>query len=404
MALYLYQAYAKDGKKLRGTIDSSSVVAAREQLVAMGMYPITIELAADTSAAIPWYKRLFIKKVSLKDKIVFTRQLAVLLRSGIPLLQALDLLSEQFEGQMHSILVEIKDGIKEGKSFADGLARYPKIFDNIYVQLVRAGEATGNLEIILDRLTDYMEQRAKTIKKIKAALRYPMIQLGVVILVTIVLLTAVVPQIADAFIKQGKELPTATKIVMAISNFLLHYYWLFLIIIIAFIAGYIYFSRTPIGARFIDKVKLKIPVIGYFARMGAVIQFCRTLGMLIEGGVNLPEALDIVVNIIDNRILSDALDKARDKIIKQGKMAEYLKQTNIFPSIAIYLISTGEQSGKLDSMLLTVAHNYEEDVSEFSENLTAVLEPIMMVFMAVIVGTIILSIAQPMMQSADLFS
>jgi type II secretory pathway component PulF len=402
MALYSYQAYGKDGKKTRGTIDAPSQEAVLQQLTKQGLYPINVQLAKDQAGAQPWYKTIFQKGISLKDKILFTKQLSVLLKSSIPLLQALELLIEQFEGRLKSIIIAIKDGIKEGKSFADGLSKYPKVFDTIYVQLVRAGEASGKLEVILDRLVEYMERRAELTKKVKGALSYPLIQLGIVGLVVVGLLTFVIPALTQTFESQGTQLPATTRFLMAASDFVRSYYIVIIIFIIVFIIAFRSWSKTVNGARTIDKIKLKIPVIKFFTRMGAVVQFSRTLGMLLESGVNLSEALDIVVKIVDNRVLKDALSKARDNIIKQGKIAEYLKQTNIFPPIAIYLLKTGEESGQLDYMLLTVAKNYEADLSDFSDSLASKLEPIMLIVMAVVVGFVVLSVVQPMMQMTNL--
>lgn len=403
MALYSYQAFSKAGARTSGTIDATSLAAARDQLSKMGMFPIKISLAEQEKRGFS-IKGLFQRGVSMKDKILFTRQLAVLLRSGIPLLQALELLVDQFSGRLHRILVEIKDGIKEGQSLANGLARYPKVFENIYVQLVRAGEAAGNLEIILERLVEYMERRQAITKKVKGALSYPLIQLVVVIIVVIFLLTAVVPKIATPFKNKGVDLPVPTRILLVISDFVRAHYIILLGSIIGIIILFLYWKSTKSGSYFLDKIKLKIPVISYFTRMGAVVQFSRTLGMLMEGGVNLSEALDIVVRIVDNQVLARALSQARDKIVQQGKIAQFLQQTGLFPSIAIYLIRTGEESGQLPNMLLTVAKNYEEDLQEMADNLSKAIEPIMLIVMALIVGFIVMSVALPIVRMSTVIS
>jgi type II secretory pathway component PulF len=401
MALYTYQAFNKEGKKIKGTIDAPSIVSVRDYLAKMSLYPITIELSLEKGKE-AWWHDLFARSVSIKDKILFTKQLAVLLRSGIPLLEVLELLVDQTQGRLKSIIISIKDGLKEGQSFTQGLARYPKIFDTTYVQLVRAGEATGRLEVILERLTQYLERREEVNKRVSSALMYPLIQLAVIALVVIFLMTVVVPKMALTFQRQGKALPSATRIIVGISDFLTHYYGIVLIILFLVIGGLRYWRSTAAGARTFDNLKLKLPVIKYFARMGAVVQFSRTLGMLVEGGVNLAESLDIVVNIIDNQILAQALSQARDNIIKQGKIAQFLKQTDIFPPIAIHLIKTGEESGKLDTMLLTVAQNYETELNELADGLSATLQPVMLIVMAFVVGFIVLSIAQPLMEQASL--
>jgi len=400
VALYAYQALSRAGKKVRGQFDAPSEQAVKEQLVRQGLYPINIELSKQEGAGFSW-RQLFEAQVTPKEKILFTKQLSVLLKSGIPLLQALELLIEQFSGRMKRIVVTLKDNIKEGGSLAQGMSEYPRVFENIYVQLVRAGEATGRLEVILDRLTDYLERRLSLRKRIKGALRQPMIQLVVIFLVAIFLVTFVVPKIAGTFGGKGK-LPLPTQILMIIADFIKSYYLFIIIGVVAFVIAFKYWQGTKRGKRIIDEIKLRIPLIGYFARMNAIVQFCSTLGMLLESGVNLAEALDIVCNIVDNEVLAGALREARDKIVKEGKIAQYLKQTKMFPPMAIYLIKTGEESGQLDHMLLTVAQNYEEDLRELADNLSAQLEPIMLLFMATVVGFIVLSIALPLVEMTGL--
>ena len=395
MALYYYQAVSKDGKRVTGHIDAATAIGAREQLAKQGLYPTKIESTAVRTSQEPFYKRFFQKGISLKDKIFFTKQLAVLLKAGIPLVQALELLVDQTEGNLKNIVIALKDGIKEGRSLADGLSKFPQAFDSIYVQLARAGEATGKLEVILERLTDFLERREEIRKKVTAALRYPIFQLVIIVFVVVGLLTAVIPQIATVFEGQNFPLPLPTRILLAASKFMQSYYIILILIVIALIALYRFWKSTPRGAYAVDRLKLRLPVIGYFAKTGAIVQFCRTLGMLVEGGVNLAEALNIVVKIVDNKVLATALEKARENIIKQGKIAHYLKETDIFPPLAIYLINTGEQSGQLDKMLLTVARNYEDDLKEKADGLSALLGPVMLVVMFVVVGFVIAAIMLP---------
>lgn len=401
MALYFYQAFSKDGKKVAGYMDAASQQRVKEQLATRGLFPISITTASEESK-LGFFSRLFQKSVSVKEKILFTKQLTILLRSGVPLLQALELLTEQFEGQLKTMLVGIKDDIKEGQSFADALKKYPKTFDTIYVQLVRAGEASGKLETILDRLTVYMERREALNKRISSALQYPMIQLGLSCTVVVFLMVKVVPNLVGTFAASGKTLPTPTRILISMSNLVLNYYLVLFVVLTLVVLAFRYWKSTAMGARQWDKFKLKLPLIGYFARTNAIIQFSYTLGILLEGGVHLSQALDIVCSIINNRVLADTLQEARDKIIKQGKIAQYLKQTEIFPSIAIYLMSTGEESGTLDTMLLTVARNYEDELSELSDNLSVWIAPVMLIVMGLIVGFIVLSIALPMMEMSSM--
>ncbi len=289
-------------------------------------------------------------------------------------------------------------------ALAQAMQRYPKVFDTIYVQLVRAGEASGKLDQILVRLTEYLERRETIKKRIRSALQYPIIQLVIALGVVIILLTVVVPQLQGLFEAQGEKLPTTTKIMMAASSIIRHYFFIVIAVLVVVIGGFLYWKRTPSGAYLYDKIKLKIPIIKYVAKTSAVVQFCYTLGLLIESGVNLAESLDIVVKIVDNRILAATLNQARDKIIKQGKIAQYLKETNIFPPVAIHLIRTGEETGQLGPMLLTIARNYEVELTELIDSATGFISPVMLVLMAVVVGFIIMAIAGPIMQGGQAFS
>ena len=402
MPLYAYQAFSADGKRTRGTVDAASQQQARELLTRQGLYVTKIDVVEQAAASGSWWRNFWGTSVSRKELIFFTKQLTVLLKSGVALLDALSLLVDQTEGNLRTVVSNLRDALKEGTSFADALHKYPKVFDTIYVQLVRAGEASGKLELILDRLTQYLERREELRKKISGALRYPLIQLVVIVLVVIVLLVFVVPQITQTFAEQGAELPITTSILIGISGFLINHYLLLLMGLVAVVLLFRFWKNTEQGAYILDVIKLKIPIVRYFTRMSAVVQFSSTLGMLLEGGVNLAEALDIVVKIVNNRVLVRELNAAREQIIKQGRVAEYLKRTGLFPPVAIYLINTGEQSGQLDQMLLTVAQIYEDETREYSEGLSSLIDPIMLLVMAVIVGFILISILTPMLSMNEL--
>jgi type II secretory pathway component PulF len=402
MALYFYRALSKEGKKISGHLDASSVESVRSQLTAKGLYPFEIKINKDSNSTSSFFTSLFERPVPFKDIIFFTKQLAVLLKSGVPLLQSLELLSEQFSGKLRSIIISLKDGVKEGNSLAQGLQAYPKTFSNIFIQLVKAGEASGKLENILERLTSYLEREEETRKKVSKALSGPMVQLGAIGLMVIGIMTFVVPNLQKMLTSMGKELPIQTKILLAGSYVLTNHYLPLIFIVLTITIAFQYWLSKPQGKRTMDKIKLKIPVIKFFARTNAVVQFCSTLGMLLESGVNISNALDIVCNIIDNRILVDTLTEAKDKIIKQGKITPFLKETGLFPPMAIYLINTGEQSGNLDYMLLTVAKNYDDELIEFTDGLTSKLDPVMTIVMGLIVGFIMFAIMGPMISMYDM--
>lgn len=402
MPLYQYESFSRQGNKITGTIDAASPQAAKEILQGQGLMPIKIfEIAGEGEAGFS-LKTLFEKPIDLRTVVLFTKQLSVLLKSAVPLLQAMELLIEQFEGGFRRILIRVKDGLKSGQPFAKELSRYPKVFSNIYIQLVRAGEASGKLDIILMRLTEYLEKSEETRKKVKKAMSYPLIMLSFSILIVVGLLVVLVPKLKTMFESMNKELPLPTQILIFTSDFFTNNFMMLGIMLIASVVLFLYWKSTPSGKYKFDELLLRFPMTAYFSRTKAVVQFSKTLGMLLESGVNLSEALDIVCNIVDNTVLVKQLNLARDKIIKEGKISKYLRETGIFPNIASYMISTGEQSGKLAEMLLTVGEDYDRELSELTESLTAKINPIMTVVMGGIVTFIMLSIFLPIMSMSDM--
>jgi type II secretory pathway component PulF len=400
MPLFYHTSFNKKGERITGKIDATSIPAAKDLLRGQGLMPTTIEsLSLEHEQS--WYQQLFAKKVDFKSLILFTRQLSVLLRSGVPLLQAIELLTEQFEGEMQRILISVKDGLKSGESLASELAKYPRVFSNVYIQLTRAGEASGKLEVILDRLTSYLERIEQQRKKVQGAMIYPIILITVALLVMVGFIGFILPGLADMFIKSGKPLPGPTAFVMAISDFFKTQYVLVGVLVTAFMGSFLYWRQTPGGMLTIDSFLLRAPLINYFVKTKAVVQFCKTLGMLLESGVHLPEALDIVSNIVDNKVLVHSLSTARDKIIKEGKIAKYLKETGIFPPIASYMISTGEQSGKLATMLITVGNDYDEELNEIIDGLIGAINPIMTFVLVGVILFIVVSMFMPILQMGD---
>jgi len=401
MPLYKYESFNKRGKKVTGTIDATSSQAAITILRGQGLMPTSVNETSQAAAGGGFWSRLFRKKVDLRTKVLFTKQLAVLLKSGVPLLQAIELLTEQFEGDFKHILIRIKDGIKAGESLASEMSKYRRIFPNVYVQLVKAGEASGKLEVILHRLTSYLEKTEETQKKIKKAMAYPIAMISFSLLIVVGVLYFLVPRLKDMFSQMGQELPGPTQLLIDMSDILLNNFLIVAIVITSSIFGFIYWRSTAKGRYRIHSTILKIPMFAYFSKTKAVVQFSKTLGMLLESGVNLAEALDIVCKIVDNEILRKKLLEAKENIIKEGKIAKSLKKTGMFPSIASYMISTGEESGQLSQMLMTVGSDYDTELSELTEGLTGKITPIMTIVMAVIILFIILAIFLPVMQMGE---
>jgi type II secretory pathway component PulF len=398
MPLYAYHAFTKEGKKISGTLDAPSIAQVKELLAKSGLYPtriLPVAAEAASGGVVAAFRNLFSRSLSIKDTIFFTRQLSVLLRSGVPLLAAFDLLVEQTQGRLTMIVARLRDGIKEGRSLADGLAEFPRDFEPLFIQLIRAGEATGKLEVILDRLTSYLTEMGALRSTVRGAFMKPLFQLCIVIGVVIVLLAYVVPELAATFEGANMELPLSTRFLMGASDLLIDHFLLVVLTTFLMAGSFIAWKSTRRGAYLYDTLKLKMPIVSYFARTNTIVQFSRTLGMLLEAGVNLSDALTIVNTIVPNRVLVEMLTQARENIIKQGRVAEYLKQTGIFPPVAIYLINTGEQSGHLDTMLSDVGKYYEEELSAFTNTLVTALDPALLIFMAVVVGFIVISIMSP---------
>jgi type II secretory pathway component PulF len=400
MPLYKYESFNRRGKKISGTIDAASKQDAINTLRGQGLMPVSIEETTKVRSESFW-RKIFKKKIEIRTKVIFTKQLGVLLKSGVPLLQALELLTEQFEGEFKYVLINIKDGVKSGESLANGMSKYPKIFPNVYVQLVRAGEASGKLEVILNRLTSYLERTEETKKKIRKALAYPIAMLSFAFIVVVAVLAFLVPRIKDMFSQLGKELPGPTELLINMSDFFLNNIIIILVVLFATIFAFFKWKATPKGRYKIDELILKMPLVSYFSKTKAVVQFSKTLGMLLESGVNLSQALEIVCKIVDNKVLTQKLLQARDSIIKEGRIAKYLKKTEIFPAIASYMISTGEESGQLAQMLLTVGEDYDTQLTEITESITAKISPVMTLVMAVIILFIILAIFLPVMQMGE---
>lgn len=401
MPLYQYDAFNRRGGRVAGTIDAASSQNAKELLKGQGLMPVKIAEVMGDSGGFS-LQSLFENPIELKTVILFTRQLAVLLKSAIPLLQAIELLTEQFDGKFKRILISVKDGLKSGEPLSKELNKYPTVFTNVYVQLVKAGEASGRLDLILDRLSSFLEKTEETKKRIKKAMSYPIMMLSFAALVVIGMLVGMVPKIKGIFSSMGEKLPLPTRMLMVSSDFLLAHYFLLIIGLLVVGVLFKYWKSTASGKYKIDELLLRFPLTAYFSRTKAVVQFSKTLGMLLESGVNLSEALDIVCNIVDNKVLTQKLLSARDKIIKEGKIATYLRETGIFPNIASYMISTGEQSGKLAEMLTTVGNDYDNELTELTDSLTAKISPIMTLVMGVVVGFIVLSIFLPIMSLGNL--
>lgn len=335
--------------------------------------------------------------VSEKELAIFTRQFSVMIDAGLPLVQCLEILGTQAENKVfQKILLQVRQDVEAGATLADSMRKHPKPFDELYCNMIAAGEAGGILDTILQRLANYIEKAVKLKRAVRSAMIYPIAVISIAALVVTIILWKVIPTFAALFAGLGAELPLPTRVVIAMSNFVGRYFWLVIILVVAGIYALKKWHDTYKGKRVIDGFLLKLPILGLVLKKIAVARFCRTLATLVSSGVPILEALEITAKTAGNAIVEDAIMATR-KSIEEGKtISEPLKDTDVFPPMVVHMIAVGEQTGALDSMLAKIADFYEDEVDAAVENMLTLLEPIMILFLGVVIGGIVISMYLPM--------
>ena len=340
-------------------------------------------------------------KVTEKDIVVMTRQFATMIDAGLPLVQCLEILfSQQDNRTFKRILKNIKEDVEEGSTFADALKQHPDVFDDLFVNLVAAGEIGGILDIILNRLAAYIEKAAKLKKKVKGAMTYPIVVTVIAVMVVAVILIFVIPVFEAMFADFGKSLPVPTQIVVALSEFLQNYILYIVVGFVLLIFAFRRFYKTEKGQALVDSLILKLPVFGMLIRKVAVAKFTRTLGTMISSGVPILDSLDIVAATAGNMTIEEAIRETRQSISEGRTIAEPLADSEVFPSMVVQMISVGEATGALDTMLGKIADFYDDEVDAAVDALTAMLEPFMMVFLGGTIGGLVVSMYLPIFQMA----
>jgi type IV pilus assembly protein PilC len=335
--------------------------------------------------------------IKTREVVIFTRQFATMINSGLPLVQSLTILAEQTENKRFQIIIaQVLQDIQAGQTLADSLRKHPKVFTELYVNMVAAGEAGGILDVILNRLAVFLEKNDALARKIKGAMVYPAVMLIVVILCTTILLWKVVPVFAGMFTGAGLQLPAPTRVVLALSAFLQHSMWMVVLAVIAAVFGVRQYYKTDGGKLNIDRLMLRFPVLGNLLRKSAVSRFTRTLGTLVSSGVSILDGLQITARTAGNRVVHDAVMKSRASISAGATISEPLKESGVFPPMVVQMINVGEQTGGLDEMLTKIADFYDDEVDAAVTALTSILEPIMIVVMGVIIGGIVVAMYLPM--------
>jgi type IV pilus assembly protein PilC len=392
MAVFTWTAKTKTGELKNGEMEAPTPDTVEQRLRAQGLTPQKVK----KKAAEIHFKLPGSTGVGTRDLMLFTRQFSTMIDAGLPLVQCLDILHTQQENVwFKKVLYQVKADVEQGKTFADALSRHPKIFDPLFVNLVAAGETGGILDTIMTRLAMQTEKSVKLAKQIKGALFYPAAVMGVAVGAVTVLLLFVIPVFEKMFSDFGGTLPVPTQIVIDLSSWSVAHWYLFLITPPALIFGFNAFRRAPRGRRILDKMMLNIPIFGPLVRKSAVARFTRTMGTMLSSGVPILDALDIVARAAGNVVVGDGISFARKKVAEGKTLAEPMAETKIFPSMVCQMVSIGESAGALDTMLNKIADFYEEEVDAAVAGLTSLLEPLIMVFLAVILGGFLIAMYLP---------
>ena len=406
MPVYEYSALDKKGKKLKGIIDADSRTAARHKIRQGGKYPVDIRETVPVSKEKTSRKFgtiTFGQKVKQQEVHVATRQLATLLGAGIPLISALNGLVEQTTNQtLKKIIAQLKDAVNEGNSYTSALAEHPRLFSKIYVNMVRAGEASGSLDIVLEQLAEFGEKQQAMKSRISAALIYPIFMAIVGTVVLFLLITFIVPSITKVFDDSQQALPLITLMLINLSAFLARFWWAIILVCIGFVSLIRFTVKLPRGEIIWDRLKLTSPLFGDLNTKIAAARFGRTLGSLLKSGVPLITSLHIVKNVFNNIHLANVIDDATEELEKGGSLSKTLKASRWFLPMAVQMIAVGEQSGALEKMLTKVADSYEKEVEAKIIALTSLIEPVMILVMGLLVSFIVISILLPIFEMNQL--
>lgn len=396
MPMYVWEGTDKRGIKMKGEQQAKNTNLLRAELRRQGITPTVVK---------PKPKPLFGaagKKITAKDIAIFSRQIATMMKSGVPLVQALEIIGNgQKNLRMKNLVDAVRIDIEGGSSIYEAMSKHPIYFDELYRNLVRAGESAGVLETVLDTIATYKENIETLKGKIKKALFYPAMVIVVAILVSSIMLIYVVPQFEDVFKNFGAELPAFTQLIVSFSRFLVSYWWIMLFAVVGSVVSFVFaYKRSPGFQHFLDRVILKVPVIGQIMHNSAIARFARTLATTFKAGVPLVEALESVAGATGNAVYEKAVWRIRDDVSVGYPVNMAMKQVNLFPHMVIQMSAIGEEAGALDSMLFKVAEFYEQEVNNAVDALTSLLEPMIMVIIGVLVGSMVVGMYLPIFKLA----
>jgi type IV pilus assembly protein PilC len=410
MSTFKYTAIDSSGKQKEGKIKADSKEQANSKISAMGLMPTHITAlsaihAAPKSVKVKSSKKgtsLNIGKIIKEEELaIFTRQLATLLTAGLPLLRGLEVMIRQEKNERFKEVVnQIADQVRSGNAFSDGLAQHPKVFDRLFVNMVKAGEAGGVLDTVLGRLAGFMEKALRTKKKVKAALVYPIVVVSVAVIIVALLMVVVVPRFQGIFADMlgGQALPVPTQIVINISTFIQTNIMGTVLIVVGFFVGMSFIKKTAVGKKIIDVFSLKTPKLGDLVQKVNIARITRTFGTLLSSGVPILQAITITKDIVSNSFYTHALNRVHDSVRDGESLAAPMERESVFPAMVTSMVDVGEETGELAEMLTRIADNYDEDVDNAVAGITSIIEPVMIVFLAVVVGFIVIALFLPIVE------
>lgn len=398
MAVFNYKVVDRDGKNKKGTIEAPNRDGAEKKLKSEGYSIMSLTEQSSPLGDIGLFK----KKVKSRDLGVFCKQFSAVIKAGVTIISALELMGDQIENKtLRKAIQDARTYVEKGGTLADAFRVNPDVFPPIMINMVAAGEMSGNLEICLDRLVEHFEKDNALTSKIKGAMVYPIVVLCVMVVVVIVVLVAVIPNFADMFADMGTQLPLATRIMMAAADFVKYKWWLLIIIIAAIVFGIKFFKKTPFGEQLFANIGLKAPIFGNLNIKTACSRFARTMSTLMASGISMIDAVEQVAKMMDNKIIRDGLLDAKIQVSKGVPLSKPLKDMEMLPPMLSAMTKIGEETGDIEEMLSKVADYYDEEVEAATNSLTAAMEPLIMVLLAGIVGMIVAAVYGPIMSMYD---
>jgi type IV pilus assembly protein PilC len=403
MPVYVYKARSQQGELKKGLIEAINEEVAANILREHGLIPTSIKSKDDTFSLERFTGSL--TKIKTKEKLFFTRQLATMINAGLPIVQALNTLGEQISNKkFKEIILQVAGDVEGGLALSEALSRFPDVFPKVYIALVRSGEVSGTLDKVLMNLATQMEKDYSVVSRVRSAFYYPAFILVAMTAVIFLMMIYVIPQLTGIFQEAGAQLPITTRLMIGLSNFLVNFWYLVFILIIGAIVGFRSYINSEVGRRSWDNFKIKAPLIKNLLRQIYMERFTRTLGLLMESGLSVLDALDITSDVVGNVIFKEIILKVKSKVEVGENISENLKEYPEFPTLVSQMIAVGEETGQIDDICLRLSRFFEEEVDNAIKGLTSLIEPILMVFMGVAVGILVSAIIMPIYQLAQVIS